>query len=698
MRLIVPSKFNILLLFGLFLLFSCKKDEPITKPDITPEFVNAVIAAENIRLDAVLPKTTVPAYLQGIILDEDGQPVSGAAVTSHGKSTTTDAAGFFTFGEIPLNEKYAVVKATKTGFMTGIRTFTPRSGAFHRIEIQLMSKGISQTIPSAEGGVLEFEGGNVKLNFPANAIATKTGASYTGDVKVYARYLDPLADNFVGIMPGMLAGLTDNNAMTSLISYGMVSVEMEDGNGNKLELASGSKVKVTLPALASSPAEIPVWHFNESHGVWVESGKSTKQNDVYEFDANCFSVWNLDSPEAFGNVLVTLQEGFEKPISNQEVEIFTSGFSKHLKTVWTDNEGKFMLLNAPLSMSMRFPFCGLSVTKDLSAFSENEVVIVDATDLLAAGALFYTISGKMTDCNNVVYKNAYYSMTGIQSGNMLFTGKTNDEGNYSSSIIICVGGIVDSMIHLVVHTSPTLIKSDTIGIAFSGSTQIKNIDFCGGEIFNSNLTYGSTNDINGNIYKTIKIGSQTWMAENLKVSKYRDGTPIPSGFTDANWTAATTGGYSVYNNDVANNTKYGKLYNWYAVVDSRQLCPVGWHVPSDSEWKTLEINLGMSPADADDFLLRGENENVGGKLKSDYIFWKKPNLSATNESGFSGLPGGMRFADGSYSYVRDKGYWWSSTEKNSTSIFFRSLGYDGAYSERLANWKQTGYSVRCVKD
>jgi uncharacterized protein (TIGR02145 family) len=697
MRLISPFKISTLLLGCLFLVFACKKDEPITTPDTTPEYVNEVVAAENTRLDAVLPKTTVAAYLQGVILDEDGQPVSDATVTSYGKSTTTDATGFFTFGEIPLNEKYAVVKATKTGFMTGIRTFTPRSGAFHRIEIQLMSKGVPQTIPSATGGVLEFESGMVKLNFPANAIATKKGVNYTGDVKVYARYIDASASNIAGVMPGMLAGLTNDNAMTSLISHGMVSVEMEDGNGNKLELASGSKVQVTLPAEASSAAEIPVWHFNENYGVWIESGTATKQENVFVFDANCFSVWNLDSPEAFGDVLVTLQESFEKPISNQEVEIFTRGFTKHLKTVWTDNEGKFTLLNAPLNMSIRFPFCGLSVTKDLSSFSENAVVTVDASDLLAAGALFYTLRGKMTDCNNVVYKNAYYSMTGIQSGVTIFTGKTNDEGNYSSSIIICVGGI-DSMLHLVVHASPTLVKTDTIPIAFSGSTQIKNIDFCGGGIFNANLTYGSTTDINNNIYKTIKIGSQTWMAENLKVSKYRDGTPIPANLTNANWNSATTGAYSLYNNDAANNTKYGKLYNWYAVVDSRQLCPVGWHVPSDSEWKTLEINLGMSPADADDFLLRGENENVGGKLKSEYVFWKNPNFSATNESGFSGLPGGLRNADGSYSYIQDKGYWWSSTEANSTSIFFRSLGFDGGYSERLKIWKQTGYSVRCVKD
>ena len=99
----------------------------------------------------------------------------------------------------------------------------------------------------------------------------------------------------------------------------------------------------------------------------------------------------------------------------------------------------------------------------------------------------------------------------------------------------------------------------------------------------SNTPNNTVTDIDGNVYNTVTIGTQVWMKENLKVSKYRNGDPIPTNLTDAAWGAATTGAYSIYNNDAANNTTYGKLYNWYAVVDSRNLCPVGWHVPSDAE-------------------------------------------------------------------------------------------------------------------
>jgi uncharacterized protein (TIGR02145 family) len=205
-------------------------------------------------------------------------------------------------------------------------------------------------------------------------------------------------------------------------------------------------------------------------------------------------------------------------------------------------------------------------------------------------------------------------------------------------------------------------------------------------------------DVDGNVYTTVTIGTQVWMAENLKTTKYRNGNAIPTNLTDAAWGATTTGAYAIYNNDAANNTIYGKLYNWYAVADSRNLCPVGWHVPSDGEWKTLEISLGMSTTDADLTGGRGTAQNVGGKLKSTSTLWTTPNTGATNESGFSALPGGYRSYSGSYFVSGGYGYWWSSTEYSSTNAWFRYLGYDYGSSNRSVNLKQVGFSVRCLRD
>jgi uncharacterized protein (TIGR02145 family) len=203
-------------------------------------------------------------------------------------------------------------------------------------------------------------------------------------------------------------------------------------------------------------------------------------------------------------------------------------------------------------------------------------------------------------------------------------------------------------------------------------------------IFNPNLTYGTMSDNDGNTYKTIVIGTQTWMAENLKTTKYRNGDPIPTNLSNSAWQAATTGAYAIYNNNAANNTTYGKLYNWYAVADSRNLCPVGWHVPSDAEWTTLENFLGGAVV-------------AGGKLKSTSI-WVAPNTSATNESGFSCLPGGLREFNGNFYRIGSDGYWWSSDASGTTTAFYRILYYTDGYFYRDGTNKRMGYSVRCLKD
>jgi uncharacterized protein (TIGR02145 family) len=207
---------------------------------------------------------------------------------------------------------------------------------------------------------------------------------------------------------------------------------------------------------------------------------------------------------------------------------------------------------------------------------------------------------------------------------------------------------------------------------------------------------GSVTDIDGNVYQTVSIGTQCWMKENLKTSKYRDSSAINNVLSNNDWATTNAGAYCIYGNDTSNNTTYGKLYNWYAVADSRNLCPVGWHVPSDAEWKTLEIYLGMSASEVDLIGGRGAAQNVGGKLKSTSTLWTSPNIGATNESGFSGLPGGYREFNGPYSAIGS--FWWSSTEFNPTLTWGRGLYYNYGYSYRDRGYKRGGFSVRCLRD
>ncbi len=203
-------------------------------------------------------------------------------------------------------------------------------------------------------------------------------------------------------------------------------------------------------------------------------------------------------------------------------------------------------------------------------------------------------------------------------------------------------------------------------------------------IFNPDVTYGSMTDIEGNIYKTVTIGTQTWMAENLRTTKYNDSTDIQNVTIDL-WKFMGQGSYCNYNSATSPDTiaTYGRLYNWYA-VNTGKLAPVGWHVPTDAEWTTLTTYLG------------GESV-AGGKLKeTGKTHWLLPNTGCTNETGFTALPGG--YCNGSFYDIGFSGDWWSATEYETTSARFRSMGFNQktVYSSHLS--KKVGLSVRCVKD
>ena len=200
----------------------------------------------------------------------------------------------------------------------------------------------------------------------------------------------------------------------------------------------------------------------------------------------------------------------------------------------------------------------------------------------------------------------------------------------------------------------------------------------------------SITDVDGNIYKTVIIGTQTWMAENLKTSRYNDGNFIPNIKDSIAWSELSTGAWCYHNNNEKNNVKYGKLYNWYAVNPTtngnKNVCPNGWHVPSAGEWTVLSEYLGGDLV-------------AGGKLKGvDTTNWDSPNVEATNTSLFTGLPFGGRAKNGvfyGYGYI---GHWWSSTDENSISAWYRDVIVKYGIFSKDYIFKKNGMSIRCLKD
>ncbi len=207
-----------------------------------------------------------------------------------------------------------------------------------------------------------------------------------------------------------------------------------------------------------------------------------------------------------------------------------------------------------------------------------------------------------------------------------------------------------------------------------------------------NITNPTENDS-----ASVKLCDLIWTTQNVNTDHYLNGDSIPEVKDPKEWVKLTTGAWCYYNNDPAMGAIYGKLYNWYAVSDSRGLAPKGWHVINESEWKILEMCMGMEQSDIDEWGPRGFVE--GGKLKDTGTkLWQSPNTGASNESGFSAIPGGRRDENGNFADIRNSCYLWSFPDGNSAGELGRYLYYNNAKISRSHYNKLNGFSVRCMKN
>ena len=205
-------------------------------------------------------------------------------------------------------------------------------------------------------------------------------------------------------------------------------------------------------------------------------------------------------------------------------------------------------------------------------------------------------------------------------------------------------------------------------------------------VFNPDKTYGTMSDIDGNIYKTIVIGNQTWMAENLRVTKYNNGVSIPNITENAEWASLTTGAFCNYNNtsDLDTIATYGRLYNWYAVADTRQIAPEGWRVPSTADWNELIDLLGG------DTIASNALKEIGT------THWEDP-YESSNSSGFTAIPNGRRYLSKDMNHIGFYCTYWTATEASLTHAGFLYLFYHSSRVNKGVNYKPNGYAVRLIK-
>jgi uncharacterized protein (TIGR02145 family) len=626
--------------------------------------------------------TAIKTSVKGSVDDEYGNKVSGAIVTAGSQTVTTDIAGVFILEDIDAFEKIGYVKVEKQGYFTGSRSFVPATGGAS-VTIRLLSNRKSGTISASTGGKVSAEG--VEVNFTPGIIV-KNKVRYSGTVNVSIQYINPTSEFFEEEMPGNLYGVK-NDELMGLTSYGMVGVELKDDSGQPLQIAEGEKATVSfsIPAtlVSSAPSSIDLWSFDEENGFWKNEGVAKKQNDKYVAEVSHFSFWNCDIPWNFVTIKGKVKlEGSDFVLQGFKVVLTSSsiGFATSIT-----NElgifGGYVPKNETLKIDIYY-YCANGTgpkiySGTIGPFSTDIII----PDIFTQGNL---ITGNVVNCNNEIQNTSYV----FANGQLYFTS------NGKFSFLAC-----GSSISITPYTSFPSTSGIPLSVQVKGGVQnIGNLQSCntfGGAT-------GTISDVDGNIYNTIKIGDQEWMAENLTTSRYRNGDPLIKSYDAMTICESTVGIWSYLENDSVSFKPHGKLYNWFSIVDSRGLCPSGWHVPTDAEWDQL-INTAGGFKVAGKYL-----KSVNGAL------WYNDNYSSTNTTGFSATGGGYNgvecsvpefswFGFSGVSTAAYNGVWWSITDNppfNNNSkpfVYIMTETIDEVYKDSSL-MKQNLFSIRCIKD
>lgn len=628
----------------------------------------------------------------GQVRTEWGTPLFGATVRAgcgSGITATTDHHGVFLLQGVQAFEGLATVTVEKEGFFPGSRSFIPAESAtqtISQVHITMLPKNLAGTVDGSTGGMVALEG--ITITFPQNGFV-QDGLPFSGTVSVFLNHIDPTSDDLHRQMPGMLMGVMGDEPQL-LLSYGMIGVELNDASGNTLQLAPGSLATVRFPVMpeqqANAPDVMPLWSYDETLGYWVHEGEAALVGNEYVGQVAHFSWWNIDIPGNFVELKgVVFDVNAGGVLANAQVVIITENMGSGI--TYTNGMGEFTALvpiGQMLNVRIWMP-CG-EIAPPIQVL-EEVIGPFQSTSAITLGAdmpLASLFMGMVLDCDGQPVQQGYALVRGIP----VFCS----DGAYqfrSCAELEKIRGF-DLLNHLVSPLVEVQASSDT--------TSVEDLTAC-------TSMYGAVTDLDGNTYPTVVIGQLEWMAENLRSSSAADGTPIPNVTINFTWTSLNGPALCHFANDPANDLIHGKLYNWHAVTDAGGICPQGWHIPSDLEWQELEAFLGMNEAHLSGTGFRGWAENVGGRLKSIGTaeegtgLWLQPGAGATNETGFSGTPGGYRAnVTGYFMDQGSGGSWWTSTDNGSDNAWYRSLGHDQTGIYRSWGHKRRGYSVRCVKD
>ena len=368
----------------------------------------------------------------GQVVDVSNNPIPNANIKIGSSTTLTDANGIFILNNASVYEKFAFITAKKTGFIDGSRTLVPTTGS-NNVRIMLLSSAPTATVSTGVASEVTLLSGT-KVNFDGS-FQDENGIAYSGTVTVALNELKPSNSNLSAIMPGSLYAEAANGTEKILQTFGMMNVELKGSSGQKLQIATGHTAQITMDidaaSLATAPTTIPLWHFDETNGYWIEDGTATKTGTKYVGTVSHFSWWNCDYPNDKANLTITVVDGSNDPISNVRVGIQPAGFV-YEASGYTNSSGVVTgIVPANLALPIKiYDSCNNVVfTTTISALSTNSSFTAPTVVLTSAIVGITNITGNLVKCDNTNVTNGYvilhygtfYSAQPITNGAFNFT-------------------------------------------------------------------------------------------------------------------------------------------------------------------------------------------------------------------------------------------------------------------------------------
>jgi hypothetical protein len=417
----------------------------------------------------------VEATVVGKVTDYNGLGLENAHVTVAGLTLTTNQEGLFIVKKRLLDNSGTLIRATKAGFFEGARFVFPHLNGESYIEIPLINKYTTAYLNAVDGGIVNI-GLGATVEIPGNAIATATGAPYSGMVNASAIWLDPTYEQTFSLMPGDLRAIDAGGYAKLLKTYGMIGVELESPSGEKLNLLAGKTAKITFPLpvsiKSSAPSSIQLWHFNTGNGYWEESGTATLVNGAYEAEVSHFSFWNCDVPTNYAKLNMCFGDAGGAPLKGLKAEIRSQNFGTGYG--YSDNNGLvsgFVPAGEVLTLVVKDRCDNTVYQSNVGPFYAD----ADLGKIYISGLNPVTISGTLLNCNGAPVSNGFVSLS-YQSDSTHIYAITNAAGEFTLSFVNCSSASTETFTGFDLDN---FMQSNPQPVTLTGaSTNVGNISVC----------------------------------------------------------------------------------------------------------------------------------------------------------------------------------------------------------------------------